>query len=116
MIDITPEYVWEQILLTMETDNGCNFVRSRVDAEIATRAIKEMMDAGYFFDNPHDLDHSYWQAAAPANYDDIEFFSKAKDAYATLSLLLNEIFDRPNSDNLKSDEIASNDSTLNEKA
>lgn len=84
---------FRNLISLMGSDNGCQFrVTPEQEAE-ALPAVEALLAAGYFADSDNDLDSSWWQAASPCDEDDVAFFNRAPDAYATLSGVLNQIFE-----------------------
>ena len=83
-----------QVVRTMGADNGCHFTPTEAEIAAATPVVASMMDAGYFRDDPEDIEHSFWQAAAGEESEARQFFQRAPDAYAQLTEILTAIFDR----------------------
>jgi hypothetical protein len=80
---------------TMEADNGDAMAYDDSHLRAALPAIAELCSAGYFADDPNDLDSSFWQAASPGMGDDIAYFDSAPAAYARLKSVLNSVFETP---------------------
>lgn len=81
------------LVATMEADNGRHFDMTAAQFERAAPSIRALLDAGFFEDDPNDLDGSWWQMAAGEATEAPEFFARCPEAYEVVSGVLNEIFD-----------------------
>lgn len=89
----SPDQIFDMLINVMEVDNG--FIQFGVTPEHRQRslpAIYELQQAGYFFDDPTDLEGSFWMAGAGERDEAPEFFDLAPDAFDKLSAVLNDIF------------------------
>ncbi len=89
----TPQWIFTELVEIMGADNGCQFHPSTIDIDEAVPAIEALQRAGYFADETDDLDHSFWQAVAGEETEAKNFFSRAPEAYAQLSTVLNRVFE-----------------------
>lgn len=85
--------VFMLLVATMEADNGCYFDLTGEQFERTAPSIRALLDAGFFADDPSDLDGSWWQMAAGEATEAPEFFARCPEAYEVVSGVLNEIFD-----------------------
>jgi len=88
-----PREVFDQLVKVMEADNGGEFTYTRDQCERAISSITMLQLAGFFADDPSDIDGSYWTCAAGEFTEAKEYFSRAPEAYETLSEILNEVFE-----------------------
>jgi hypothetical protein len=89
---MSPNEVFDRLMAVMEEDNGFRFDYSEQHRLEATQPIAELQAAGYFADDPDDLDGSFWMAGAGEYMEAPEFFAKALPAFDKLSDVLNRIF------------------------
>jgi hypothetical protein len=85
--------VFLQLLEILMADNGGQYEATPDDHEAAIPLIEQLIDAGFFRDDPNDMDGSFWQAAAGEYSEAREYFAKVIDTYIALDLILNEIFE-----------------------
>lgn len=88
-----PYTVWHQLIDVLEADNGGRHEWTSHELRDALPAITELLAAGYFADDPQDLDCSFWQAIAGEESESAEYFSRAPEAYTSLLVVLNRVFD-----------------------
>ena len=69
-------------------------MRSRFDYMRAKPGLERLIRAGYFKDNPYDIESSYWQIAAGEETTAAAFFSKEPEGYRIVQQVLQQLFDR----------------------
>ena len=89
---MTPNDVFDKLLDVMAEDNGFRFSYSEAQRQEAVQPIAELQAAGFFHDDPKDLDGSFWQAGAGEMISAEAYFAKAMPAFDKLSDVLNRIF------------------------
>ncbi len=89
-----PHIVWEYILRNFSNDNNFDCMRSQFDYMRAKPGLERLIRAGYFKDNPYDIESSYWQIAAGEETNAAAFFSKEREGYRIVQRVLQQIFDR----------------------
>lgn len=82
----------------LDADNGYNFTFNFSQVKAAREPIHALLNAGYFQDDPDDLQDSFWQMAAGESTEVIQYFNKAPAAFLTLTGILDEIFETPPTD------------------
>lgn len=91
---VEPRQVWEKLLDTMALDNDCTFRPTEEDFAKAEPAIVKLVQAGYFLDDPDDLNGSFWQAATGEQNLRADFFSRDHEAFVVLDKVLDTVFER----------------------
>lgn len=87
------EKLWEDLVTCMSYDNGYPFASSQEQLEEVRTSLQALVDAGYFKEySLDDLDSDLWIMAAGECTESAEWFSRAPEAYATVSRVLDEIF------------------------
>lgn len=90
---MTAAEVFELLILTMRADNCFAFTYTGEQKVRALPHVEKLVAAGFFADDPNDLDGSFWQAAAGEYTECREFFAREIEAFEALGEILNEIFE-----------------------
>jgi len=90
---MTSEEVLNQLMEVLKSDNGGAFYLSPENKERAIPAIDGLLILGFFKDDPNDLGHSFWIAAAGEETQMHEYFKSGGDNWAKLNNVLNDIFE-----------------------
>jgi hypothetical protein len=85
------EAIFKELVDIMSADNCFHFKFTEQQKARALPHVVALKAAGYFVDDPNDLDGSFWQMAAGEFTEAAEFFNRLP-AYDALGGILNEIF------------------------
>jgi len=85
--------VFLALVQVMGDDNGCYFRTTPAQCEAALVPIDQLMSAGFFNDDPEDIDSSFWMAAAGEWTEALDYFANESAAYTALSDILNDIYE-----------------------
>jgi len=92
----TPEEIFNLLLQCMEDDNGGPMPATEAQRAAALPMIELCCSAGYFADDPADLDSSFWRLAAGERSECREFFCRVPDSvYEPLDKILGDVFNSP---------------------
>ena len=89
---VTPEYVWLTLLEVLSTDNGCDFSSTTGQFQQVKASLQQLIDEGFFMDDPNDLNSDYWCLAAGGDDIWLERFPKIAEK---VNQVLEEIFEQP---------------------
>lgn len=85
--------IFEQIVKNMESDHGVNFVPTPQEIRGGAMLCENLRDAGYFMDDPADVDGDFWRAAT-GDYQRAMAHFKNSPAYRELNSILETLFER----------------------
>lgn len=89
---LTLNEIFDKLMDVMTEDNGFQFEVTPEHRARAITPIFQLQLAGYFADDPNDLDGSFWMMGAGEYSEAPEYFSRAPEAFDQLSAVLNDIF------------------------
>lgn len=99
-------WVFAQLIEVLNADNGCHHQVTWPDFLAAEPQIKALQTAGFFADDPDDLDGSFWQMASGEHTERQGYFAACREPFSAMSKILDAIFDRPPEREDERDEIA----------
>lgn len=91
--DRKPHWVFNHLVRLLELDTCVRFYPTESDIAAACRPIEQLQTAGFFTDDPNNLDGSFWMAAAGEESERERFFSRARVAFKELDAVLITIFE-----------------------
>lgn len=92
---MSAKIVYLRLVEILAEDNGCTFKPTQEHYDRARPHVQTLLDAGYFQDDPYDLNGSFWRMAAGEELEAAAFFGTSPEAYWALSEILEDIFDGP---------------------
>ena len=90
---MSPKAVWLALMEVLDADNGGVHDWTTADMHEALQPITHLQKLGFFADDPHDLDGSFWQCASGEETERRDFFARGIEHLDALDKVIDRVFD-----------------------